>query len=297
MRNGFIGGRLSSLLEITEADGSFSFLIKSMVKRGLKDDIGGSAVQMAYYILFSFFPLLIFVHALIGLLNLRYEITEHLATLLIPGDIMELSSLYLSQLSGLDNPTMLVFGICTALWSFSRAVKYLILALNRAYRIRGSHHTARAGIMALFFTVTLFLCFIVLVVLLVAGGSFFEAALSRLNLHDFWLLDIWEYLRWGIICLLLLLTLASLYFLIPGARVPFRHALPGTLFAFCGWLVGSVLFSYYVNNLARYSIIYGSLGAVIVFMVWLFITGSFIIYGGQLNHVLITLRHRKRGRR
>jgi len=285
-----------SALDVRPADGDLAFFAKSLLRRVFRDDIGGSAAQAAYYVLFSIPPLLLFANALLGLLHWRDDMTGWLMGVLFPQEVIDLLEPFSLDIVGGD-VFPLVAGLATGLFCFSRAVKYLLLALNRAYRIRPPRATVRAGILSVLFTAVLMCAMLIIVVLSVVGSSLLSFVLESLGVYDFWLLEIWELVRWLMIGALLLATLALLYSLVPGSSLPPSSAVPGTLFAFAAWFVCSFVFSFYVNNIGNYSILYGSIGAMIVFMLWLFMTMNIIILGGHLNHTLICLRRRRQERR
>ena len=79
----------------------------------------------------------------------------------------------------------------------------------------------------------------------------------------------------------------------PNTRITFRQALPGTLAAAAGWLIASIGFSFYVERAAKYSLVYGSIGAVIVLLIWLYFTGVILIMGAELNHVIYVMQQQK----
>ncbi|MGI6031201.1 MAG: YihY/virulence factor BrkB family protein [Eubacteriales bacterium] len=265
------------------------YLAKGLIRRFFTDDVGGSAVQMAYYILFSFFPFLIFANALAAFFQIPISQILGFLQHFLPREVVDMVSLYLLHLTSIRSPLLLVTGLVMAYYSLSRGVKYLILALHKAYRVHQERSLVVANMISLFFTLTTFLSIVLTLVLATLSARLLTGAWRLLHLPEAWL-QYWDLLRFLGIGVTFFLLLALLYYLVPSPRLPFRFALPGTGAALICILAASAGFSFYVNNIASYSIIYGSIGTVIVFMIWLFMMGNIIVAGGEINHLLI-LRH------
>jgi membrane protein len=105
---------------------------------------------------------------------------------------------------------------------------------------------------------------------------------------------LWIFIRWGAMAAVYLFTLSIFYYTMPYVKITFRSVLPGTVGAGLGLVAASYGFSFYVNHIASFSVIYGSLGAIIVFMLWLYITSTVMILGGELNHIFLCYEKRKK---
>jgi len=99
-------------------------------------------------------------------------------------------------------------------------------------------------------------------------------------------LALWDVFRYFIILCVMVLIFAALYRYTPSKRLSWREVFPGSVFATIGWVIVSVGFSFYVNNFGNYSRLYGSIGAVIILLTWLFLTSIIIILGGEVNATL-----------
>lgn len=284
------------LLRIQHDDSAPLFVGKALIKRFFTDDVGGSAAQMAYYILFSFFPFLIFLNALLGMSHVPVEDLLPLFRRFLPMEVVQMIQSYFWHVTSIRSPLLLVTGLGMSYYSLSRGIKYLILALRRAYRINEENNTTLANIISLCFTLLLFVTIIVMAVLTSVSGSMLQRIWDILHLPEDWL-HLWDILRFVLIGVITVFVLGALYYAIPMGRYPFRRALPGTAIALCCVLAASIGFSWYVNNIASYSVIYGSLGAVIILMLWLFMMGNIIIAGGEINHILLQLRQHQQLRR
>ncbi len=284
------------LLRINPNDSAPIFVGKALIKRFFTDDVGGSAAQMAYYILFSFFPFLIFLNALLGMSHVPVEDLLPLFQRFFPMEVVAMIQSYFLHVTSIRSPLLLVTGLVMAYYSLSRGIKYLILALRRAYRLGEENNTTLANIISLCFTLLLFVTIVVTAILTSVSGSMLQRIWDILHLPHDWL-GLWDILRFVLIGVITVFVLGALYYAIPMGRYPFRRALPGTAISLFCVLAASIGFSWYVNNIASYSVIYGSLGAVIILMLWLFMMGNIIIAGGEINHILLQLRQHQQLRR
>ncbi len=283
---------LKQYIEIKPTDNKLEYLIKGLIDRFFTDDIGGSAVQMAYYILFSIFPFFIFVNALVGFFNIPISNVIAFTSNFMPKQVTEMFNLYLIHILSIRSTWLLILGFMLSYTSLSRAVKYLIFALLKAYRIKDKSTLMRANIMSLFFTLTMFLTIVLTTFFMTVSSNIIGRIWVWLNMPVTFL-PIWDIMRFLLIAAILIFTLALLYYLVPRRQIPFRSTLPGTLIAMLCIVIASIAFSFYVNNIATYSVIYGSFGTVIAFMMWLFMMSNIIIIGGEINHLLILFNTRK----
>ena len=259
------------------------FVIRQLIKRYFRDHVGQSAAELAYYLLFSLFPLLIFLHAALSMLHLSPQMLEHTLDSLLPPQAAELVRTYLSYIQGLDKPLLLYACLFLTVYAVSRATTSLIRSLSHAYRLRRqSRFSLVAGVLV---TLLLLGSLIGLMVLMVISETLLLQIDRFITLPDV-LIRLWNLLRVTLAPLYMLLVLTGLY-----ATVGFRHyrlkqALPGAVFVVVIGFGVSTAFSYYIGNAARYSLLYGSLAAFMVLMLWLYLIGAVIILGGELNHIL-----------
>lgn len=269
------------------------FLAKGMIRRFFTDDVGGSAAQMAYYILFSLFPFLIFVNALLSFFNIAQDDPVMLALQhMLPNEVYWMIQYYFIHINSIKSPMLLIFGLCMAYYSFSRCVKYLVFALRRAYRLPDDATLTMANAISLLYTFFTFLLVVVTFMLGTISSQVLSYVAAVFHLESAFLL-VWDEIRFlsiGIICGL---ALALLYYLVPHRKMPFLTTLPGTALSLVCIFIATIGFSFYVDHIAAYSVIYGSLGTIIVLMLWLFMIGNIIIAGGEFNHLLLVWRRRR----
>ncbi len=107
-------------------------------------------------------------------------------------------------------------------------------------------------------------------------------------------LELWAALRYAVPIAMMALVFTLLFVCVPNCRITFKEALPGSLFCTAGWIAVSAVFSVYVNNFAAYTKIYGSIGVIIILLIWLYLSSMIILLGGEINAVLTYLRSGKK---
>ena len=256
-------------------------VIQNLLKRFFQDEVGRSAAALAYCLLFSFFPFLIFISTLISFLDLPPLSTSTFQSL-IPSDIIEIINSYLSHIEGLKNGHLLLFGLFFTLYFSMRAVDCLTRAIRRAYRVTEQKVFPWHQIQVLLYTVSLIILIFASLLLMTIGRTVLTFLAKFLPIHAD-SINFWNIVRFVILAVMLFFALSFLYSFVPGKRQSLRQVLPGTIAALVSWLIFSIGFSYYVEHMAHYSVIYGSIGAIIVLMLWLYCTSATLILGAELN--------------
>lgn len=261
------------------------FLARVLIKVR-ENDLLGLAGQLTYFFLLSFFPFLIFLVALAGLVlddpeaAVRRLISESAGFL--PQEAIELIVAYLDRTLRGTGPGILVFGIVTTLWMGSAASISITKAANRAYnlaetrpfwKLRGTSVLLALGFTLLMATISL-----------VAFGV--ETFIRTLGGPSGSLLPLWDIVRWVAAFGVVTVALSVLYYLAPDARVPFKWITPGGFVATVLMFAASIALSFYASRLGNYDQVYGQLGAVIVFMLWLYAMGLMVLVGVEVNAVL-----------
>ena len=249
-----------------------------------QDDCFGRAAQLAYYFLFALFPFFLVLTTLLGYLpipNLLDRLMETLAEML-PGEALQLvqdnvRELVLNQRGGL-----LSLGILAALWTSSSAVTAIIDGLNRAYDVEEGRPFWKVRLMAILLTIGLSAFIIVSLILLTFGPQIGGWIADKVGLGSAFKLA-WNILRWPVIVGLLIGAMALIYYMAPDVEQEWQWITPGSVVAVIGWLLASLGFSFYVNNFGSYNATYGSIGAVIVLLTWMYVSGFFILVGGEIN--------------
>jgi membrane protein len=248
------------------------------------DDCFGRAAQLAYYFLFALFPFFLFLTTLLGYLpipNLLDHVMEVLAPLLA-GDALRLVQDNLHQLVTGERGGLLSFGILAALWTSSSALTAIIDSLNRAYDVEEGRPFWKVRGIAVLLTVGLSAFMIVALVLLTFGPQLGRWIADLVGLGGVFALS-WNILRWPVIVGLLILAMAMLYYFAPDVEQKWQWITPGSAVSVIGWLLASLGFAFYVNNFGSYNATYGSIGAVIVLLTWMYLSGLFVLIGGEIN--------------
>ena len=267
----------------------FKLAIKTVSMNFYRHNLSKNAASLAYYLLFSLFPFLIFLSNLLGILDLNvYAITNFLGNFL-PTDVVALVENYLDYVATNSSHTLLWFSLVFSFWFPFRAVQGLMDDVRRAYSLKRPRNFVYYTLKQFIYTL-LFLAILVLTLLLtLMGENVLSALLSlfpqELHLSDY-VLGIWQYLRFLPAGLLMFCAIGALYSTALDEPRSFRSNIPGALTALISWLVVSIGFSFYVENFSHYSAIYGTLGTVVVLILWLYLTAFLLILGAEMNAAL-----------
>lgn len=263
---------------------AISFM-KQLIKRINEDDVAGLSAQLAYFLLLSLFPFLIFLVTLIGYIPLDNVDVIGFFSAYAPAEILELIETNINHISEQRNGGLLSIGIIGTLWSASNGINAIMRAFNKAYDVEENRSFIVSRLIAIVLTIAMLVVIVMAFLLPIFGKQIGIFIFSFFGLSAGFL-EIWNTLRWVISSFVLFVVLLALYKLAPNKRVSFTNVAVGAVFATIGWQLVSLAFSYYVTTLGNYSATYGSLGSVIVLMIWFFISGMIIIVGGEINALL-----------
>lgn len=252
-----------------------------LTKRVLHDDVFGLAAQLAYFFLLSLFPLLIFLATLVSFLPLSQPEILGFVKDFAPTETFLLIETNLNDILEKRNG-LLSFGILATIWSASNGINAIVKAFNHAYDVKESRSFLVARGMSILLTFAMIFVIIVALLLPVFGKQIGMFLFSALGLSEEFL-STWNALRWVVSSLILFTVFVGLYWIAPNKKFKCIRAVPGALFATIGWVLVSLAFSYYVSNFGNYSATYGSIGAIIVLMIWFYISGIVMIIGGEIN--------------
>ena len=260
------------------------------ITRVFAHGIMSRGAELAYYFLFSFLPLIIFVAALISAMKIDISSFAGLEKL-IPQDVLSIISEYYHYIFGAQNTGLMVSGLVLSVYFSSAAVRSLMRGLDVAYHVKENRSFIRKLIMSIFFAIILLLMISLSMVVLVAGGKIIE-----LIIYVFPEYEGFEFmtniLRFALPVIPMLFVLTLLFMFVPNQKVKFREAIPGALFSLIAWMVVSAIFSLYVSTMGNYSVLYGSLGAIIVLMLWFYLIGIIFVMGGELNALLFEWKNK-----
>lgn len=246
--------------------------------------VGRNAAAMTYYLLFAMFPFFIFVTSLLGLLHLPTLTLDGQITRFLPEDVVAFLNLAIEHITKSSNNALLTFGLVFSVWFPLRAVSNLMEAINDIYgeEKSGSHSIRTAILTAL--TIVLIPAMLLLLLLgeRVLGfvGEYIPISAEFISG--------WSRMRFVPMAAALLFMLSAVYFFSPSKIQKARYILPGAILSMGVWMLFSLIFSYYVDHMGRYSIIYGSIGVIIALLVWMDWSMIAMLMGAVFNVALKT---------
>jgi membrane protein len=240
------------------------------------------AAELAYYFLLALFPMLIFLTSLIGFLPDAQENIFSALAKVMPGEAMKLVHETIHDVVRNRSGGLISFGVLGALWAASGGVSAVMNALTVAYDVKEDRSFWKVRLIAIGLTVILAMLIVVGVILIMFGDRFSVWLAARLGLGAAFAVF------WGVVDYLLglafvFLGLQFIYYFGPNIKQGWRWITHGAVFAVVSLVIASLLLSLYLRYGPSYSATYGSLGAVIVLMLWLYIMGAAVIIGGEIN--------------
>ncbi len=252
-----------------------------------EDDVFGRAAQLSYYFLLALFPLLIFLTSVIGVLigsetGVRHGLFTYLAQVMPPA-AFQLIEATITEVSEASGGGKISFGILAALWVASNGMGAITEALNVAYDVKESRPWWKRRLLAVGLTVALTVLIIVALIIVLSGGRIADSIAANYAFGPFFTWS-WKILQWPIVLASMLLAFALIYYVAPDVREQkWTWITPGAVLGVMLWLLVSLGFRIYLHFFDSYSSTYGSLGAVIILMLWLYLTGAAVLLGGEVN--------------
>jgi len=255
------------------------------------DDCMGMAAQIAYYMMLALFPFLLFLLSLISYLPIL-ESDQVLANLSesLPPESFEMVKGTVRAVLSQREGGILGLGLLVALWSGSMGVGALITTINRAYNIHPKRNIAVQKALSIVLTLALSGFVILSTLLVLLGPSLSHQMFQALGLAG----DsqaVWSAVRFPLVLLMNLLALSILYFFATEAKQRYVWILPGTISATVLWFGVSQLFRLFVRNFGSYNVTYGSIAAVIILMVYLWLSGFIFLLGAEINALMRRMDH------
>ena len=204
------------------------------------------------------------------------------ARAVLPGQATGVVEQAIGQIRSQAQGSLLSLGLVVALWTASAAVRMAMHALNLAYDLEEERPAWKKYPLSIFYTLLLVALIIVAVGLMLIGPQVATWLAQQIGLAALFV-TLWSWLRIPVALLLLIGIVALVYYLFLNTDQPFRFITPGAVLAVVVWLAVSLGFSFYVRNFADYSATYGSIGAVIVLLLYLFISAAVLLFGAELN--------------
>lgn len=259
---------------------------KAALKNFLDDDMTTHASALAYQVLFSIFPFVIFLIALLGFLRLSqfFDWLRAHAEMVVPRQAMPQVNQVINELQQQEGGLLSV-GVLLALWTASAAVRATMNALNVAYDVRESRPAWKLYPLSILYTLGLAVLLVSAAVLLVVGPQLVQWLALQVGLEQLFV-TLWAWLRWPAALLLMMLALAIIYWAAPNVSHGFSLITPGAVVAVLVWIGASIAFDFYVRNFADYNATYGSIGAIVVLLLYFFLSAAVLLFGAEVNAVI-----------
>lgn len=256
------------------------------VNEFVNDDMSTYASALAYQMLFSLFPFVLFLIALIGFLHLPdfFSWLRLQSELVLPPQALDLVNPVIDQLQQSKGGLMSI-GIVIALWTASAGVRLMMSAMNAAYDVPEARPAWKRIPLSIAYTVGIAGMLLLAAALMVLGPQVMGWIAGQIGMEDF-IVTLWTILRWPVIVILMMVAVALMYYVMPDVKQKFRFITPGSVLAVVVWIIASLGFGYYVQTFADYNATYGSIGAIIVLLLYFYISSAVLLLGAEMNAVI-----------
>jgi len=253
-------------------------------KECLEDNCLGMAAQLAYYFFFALFPALLAMLALASYFPLETLVDDILRLLggFAPPEVLTIVTDQIRKISAGQQGGLLTFGFLLALWSSSAGMIAIIDTLNRAYDVQESRPWWNVRLTAIALTIGLALFTLVSFALVLLGPTAGRWLAETTQLGDVFV-RAWTILQWPLVFAIVSAAIAIVYYFAPDVEQDWVWLTPGSIFATVLWLAASLGFKLYIANFGNYTATYGTIGGVMILMLWFYISGLAILAGAEMN--------------
>ena len=252
----------------------------------IDDEMSTYASALAYQMLFSLFPFILFLIALIGFLHLPdfFSWLRLQSELVLPPQALEQVNPVIDQLQQ-SKGGLLSVGIVIALWTASAGVRLMMSAMNAAYDVVERRPVWKRFPLSIFYTIGIAGMLLIAAALMVLGPQVMSWIAAQVGLEDF-IVTVWTIVRWPVVVILLMMAVALIYYVMPDVKQEFRFITPGAVLSVVVWIIASLGFGLYVKTFANYNAMYGSIGAIIVLLLYFYISAAVLLLGAEMNAVI-----------
>lgn len=257
---------------------------KEMFYRVMYDEISLLSANLSYYFILSLFPMLIVALALTPYFKIDQQFLLEKIQSYAPGDLGDYLFDMISEVLNNKNNTIITVGIVFTLWSASSGIYGIIIAFNNAFRVRDGRIWIVTKLISVILTALFLVGMFVALALIVFGKQLTYILFHKFNLDEGYY-NLWSVLNYSLPLLFIFLIFVFLYTMGPNLKLKAISILPGSLFATLSWTIVSRLFGYYIDHFSSYIKTYGTIGAFMAFVLWLYITGYILIIGAEINAI------------
>ncbi len=273
--------------------------IKRLIISIIKNDFFGMASEMGFMLVIGIFPFMLFLTAIFSWMGHKDMITPVLKFMsnVMPEQVVDLVLTVLSEAMIFSHgKLMAIIGFCVTVFLSTNALAVVLKGLNRAYKVEETRSFIYTRILAFLMMIVDTMVLFLSINLIIFGRMIVNLMISDFNMSAKLAVTLLT-LRWPVAFAALFLMAFLSYYILPDLRgnekFKRKSAIPGTWFFTTFWLVGSWGFSIYVNNLRTYNMVYGTIGAFAVLMIWLYYTSILILVGGEINSQVYNKLERK----
>lgn len=238
--------------------------------------------QLTFYWILAIFPFLIFLITALSYTPISEDKSLANLSMFFPSSATTILLKTVHEIINSRSINLLSFSIIGTIWAASNGLNAMIKALNKAYGQKDDRPFWQIRLISILFTLALALVFTISLVMLIFGKVIAENIFNFLGVSILFK-GIWNILQYVVPLLIMFGVFCILYAYSTREVIPFKKVLPGALFSTFGWILISKFFSYYINNFGDYSKMYGSLGGVIILLIWIYWSNLLILVGGELN--------------
>ena len=262
----------------------FRHILQLTIQGFLGKEVGRRSAGLTYYLVFAIFPFIISIVSLLGILHLPMISLEGEVAAFLPKDIITLLNITLAHMTEYSNGAILTFGLAFALWFPFRAVKNMTEEVADIYG--DEKQSMKKRLPRTIFLYIIILVFIPVMFILIIIGEGLLSFVAQFLPITMEFIALWNKIRFLPMALALISLTSAVYTLSPAKRPGWRYVLPGALLSTAAWMCYSLFFAGYVNNMGNYSVIYGSIGAIIAFLIWLNWSLTALLTGAVFNQAL-----------
>ena len=258
--------------------------VKEMYYRLMYDEISLLSANLSYYFILSLFPMLIVALALTPYFKIDQQFLLEKIQNFAPGDLGNYLFDMISEVLNNKNNTIITVGIVFTLWSASSGIYGIIIAFNNAFRVRDGRIWIVTKLISVVITALFLVGMFVVLALVVFGKQLTYLLFHKFNLDEGFY-NLWSVLNYSFPILFIFIVFVFLYIMGPNLKLKAISIIPGAIFSTISWTLVSRLFGYYIDHFSSYIKTYGTIGAFMAFIIWLYITGYILIIGAEINAI------------
>ena len=272
--------------KLTDFITSCAYTVKRLSKRFEADNLTAYAAQATFFIFISIFPfLMLFLNLIKYIPIFNSENVESWNLDFVSPTIGEMLKSIITEAGKTGSGALISITTAAALWACSKGVLGIIYGLNSIYKTTEKRGYIRLRAVAVFYTVAFIIALIVALILMVFGNRILDAILMNTPVLAS-LAEAVRIVRWLVSLGFLVLFFMFIYTVIPERKTKLKNELPGALISAAGWIGFSALYSFYIDNFGNHSSVYGSLTAIVLFMLWLYFCMIILFFGAEVNDML-----------